>query len=119
MAHALLRWGEIQKARALFDDNLQKTQSAGLMIALIFTIEGVASLYVAQGYPERATQLFAWADAMRDKMGDRRPPVEQNSVEKDLSIIRAKLSNETFTSLYAEGQAMTTEEATALALQEL
>jgi hypothetical protein len=55
---------------------------------------------------------------MRDKMGDHRPPVEQNSVERDLSIIRSKLSDETFTSLYAEGLAMTTEQAINLALQE-
>jgi hypothetical protein len=89
-----------------------------MIIALVFAIEGLASLHVTQNKPERAIQLFAWTDAMRDKMGDRRPPVEQNSVERDLAVIRSKLSDETFTSLYAEGQAMTTEQAINLALQE-
>src|SRR6185503_16232359 len=118
MAYAVLRQGDIQKARALFGDNIQGTQKANLTIALVYTVEGLASLYVDQSQPERATQLFAWADAMRDQIGDHRPPIEQASVERDLEVLRSQLNDSDFVRLTAEGQRLTVEEAMALALQE-
>ena len=63
-------------------------------------------------------QLFAWADAMREKIGDHRPPVEQDSVERDLAVIHSQLDDAEFAKLSAEGRAMTTEQAIALALEE-
>jgi hypothetical protein len=60
-------------------------------------------------------QLFAWADAMREKMGDHRPPVEQDSVEKDLAVIHSKLDDTEFEKLSAEGRTITIEQAIALA----
>jgi predicted ATPase/class 3 adenylate cyclase len=118
MAHAVLRQGDIQKARALFADNIQSTQKANLTIALVYTVEGLASLSVNQSQPEHAAQLFAWADAMRDTIGDHRPPVEQTSIERDLAVIHSKLNDEEYSKFYTEGSTMTTEQAIALALEE-
>ena len=92
-------------------------QKADLMIGLVFAMEGLASLHVNQGQAERAAQLFAWADAMREKMGDPRPPVEQASVESDLAVIHSKLTIHEFTHLSAEGRTMTMEQAIELALK--
>jgi predicted ATPase/class 3 adenylate cyclase len=116
MAYVVLRQGNIEKARALFADNIQTTQKAGLTIALVYTIEGVASLYVNQNQPKHAAQLFAWADAMREKIGDHRPPVEQASVERDLAVIRSQLDDPEFETLSAQGSSMIVEQAIALAL---
>ena len=117
-AYAVLRQGDIQKARALFADNIQNTQKANLTIALVYTIEGLASLYVSQNQPEHAAQLFAWTDAMRNNIGDHRPPIEQASVERDLSVIHSKLNDAEFANLSAQGRTMTVEHAIALALEE-
>jgi predicted ATPase len=119
MAYAILRQGDIQQARKLFEDGIQRAQKADSMIALVFAVEGLASLNLQHGKAERAAQLFAWADAMRDKIGDHRPPVEQTSVERDLAVIHSKLSDTEFARLSVEGQAMTVEQAIALALDEL
>jgi hypothetical protein len=78
----------------------------------------LASLNVNQNQPERATQFFAWADTMREKIGDVRPPIEQASVDKDLAIIHSKIDDAEFTRLSAEGRTMTVEQAIALALEE-
>lgn len=118
LAYAILRQGEIQRAFSLFEDSIRNTQKAGFMIALIYAMEGLASLNVNQEQPERAAQLFAWADTMREKISNPRPPVEQNSVEKDLAVIQSKLSDAEFTHLSAEGRTMTVEQAIALALEE-
>jgi len=85
---------------------------------LVFAVEGLAKLNLNQGQPERAAQLFAWADAMRDQIGDHRPPVEHASVEKDLAVIHSKLNDAEFEKLSTAGRAMTTEQAIALASEE-
>src|SRR6185436_2599778 len=119
MAQAILREGDIQKARALFADNIHSTQKANLTIALVYTIEGLASLHASQAHLEHAAQLFAWSDAMREKMGDHRPPIEQASVERDLSVIHSKVDDTEFAKLSAEGRAMTQDQAIVYALKEL
>jgi predicted ATPase/class 3 adenylate cyclase len=119
MAYPVFRQGDVQKARALFAANIQSTQKANLTIALVYTIEGVASLHVNQNQPERAARLFAWTDAMRQRIGDHRPPMEQASVERDLAVIHSKLTDSDFANLSTEGKAMTIDEAIALALEEL
>jgi DNA-binding CsgD family transcriptional regulator len=117
MAYAVLRQGDIQQARALFADSIHNTCQAGLTGALVFAVEGVASLNVNQGQLGRAARLFAWTDAMREQIGDQRPPVEQNSVDKDLAIIHAQLNNAEFAKVAEEGRAMTMEQAIAIALE--
>ena len=119
MAYAVLRQGHIHKAHELFANGIHDMQKANLVIGLVFAIEGIASLHVNQGQAERAAQLFAWTNAMREKMGDHRPPVEQASIERDVAMICAKIDGTEFTRLLGEGQAMTTEQAIALALEEM
>jgi hypothetical protein len=117
MAYTILRQGDIEKARELFENGIRGMQQAGLVIGLVFAVEGIASLYVNQGKIQGAARLFAWADAMREKIGDPRPPVEQVSVERDLGTVRSQLGNATFADLSEEGQMMTVEEAIAVVLE--
>ena len=92
-------------------------RKADLMIGLVYALEGLASLYVTQGQVERAARLFAWTDAMREKLGDHRPPVEQNSVENDLAVIRSKVDENEFANFSAEARTMTVKQANYFALQ--
>ena len=116
-AYAVLRQGDIHKAHLLFANGIHDMQKANLLIGLVFAMEGLASLQVNQGQAERGVQLFAWADALREKLGDPRPPVEQASVERDLAIIRSKVDEGEFTRLSTEGRTMTVEQAIDFALQ--
>lgn len=117
MAHTLLRLGEIQRACEMFRTMIVRTHKANFVIALVYAIEGIASLHVSQNQPERAARLFAWADVMRVQIGDHRPPVEQTSVEKDLAILRTNLGEMELSKLAAEGSTMTMEQAVTLALE--
>ena len=117
MAYTLLRQGAIGQARELFEECIQRAYKADWRINLVFAVEGIASLNVNQGQSERALRLFAWTDTMRDEIGDQRPPVEQNSIERDLTVIHSKLDDAEFAKLSAEGRTMTFEQAIALALE--
>lgn len=118
MAYAILRQGGMQRARELFENGIRGMQKAGLVIGIVFAVEGLASLYVHRSENHRATKLFAWATAMREMLGDPRPPVEQASMERDLQGVRSKLEDKEFTALLKEGQSMTIEEAVAIALEQ-
>jgi predicted ATPase/class 3 adenylate cyclase len=117
LAYTVLRQGDIQRAHSMFEDSIEHTREAGLTIALVFAIEGLASLNVHQNQLERAAKLFAWADAMRLQIGDLHPLVEQNSVERDLAVIHARIDDIECARLSAEGRSMTVEEAIILALE--
>jgi len=118
MAYAVLRQGDIHKAHLLFANGIHDMQKANLLIGLVFAMEGLASLHVKQGQIQRAIPLFAWANTMREKIGDPRPPVEQASVERDLAIILSKIDKSEFANFSADGLTMTVEQAIALALEE-
>lgn len=115
-AYAIFRQGVIPQAREMFEDCIRSAQEAGLTMAVVFAVEGMASLNVSQGHLECAMQLFAWTDAMREEIGDTRPSVEKASVEKDLEVIRSKIDIMEITHLSVEGRSMTVEQAIHLAL---
>jgi predicted ATPase/class 3 adenylate cyclase/DNA-binding CsgD family transcriptional regulator len=119
IAYDLLRQGNLSKANEFFAISTEGFQKARNVIGLVYTLEGFASLCTHQEQLERATRLFAWADAMREKIGDHRPPVEQKSIEKDLAVIHSNLNDPEFAKFSAEGHAMTLEQAIALALEPL
>jgi hypothetical protein len=87
------------------------------MGGLMYGIEGLASLNVIHGQPQRAAQLFAWAEATRKKMNIPRPPLEQKSVDRDLALLRSQWDETEFAKLLEEARAMTIEQAIAFALE--
>ena len=61
--------------------------------------------------------FFAWTNAMREKMENPNPPVEQASIERDLDTIRSRLDEPLFASASAKGMSMTIEQAIADAIE--
>ena len=118
-AYAILRQGDIEHARAQFKICVEGFYNGDSEIGLVYAIEGLASLNVNQEPPERATRLFAWADATREKINDFRPPVERASVEGDLEVVHSRMNDAAFAKAYAEGKIMTVEKSITLALGEL
>jgi tetratricopeptide (TPR) repeat protein len=121
MAYAFAAEGNYRQARKNFEVCLQQfRQNNGFasLIGVVFTIEGLASVYVKTGRLELATRLFAWTDAMREKLNNRRPPVEQGDVAKDITVCIEKLGEAAFSNAYQEGKTMAIEEAMAYALEE-
>jgi hypothetical protein len=55
---------------------------------------------------------------LRQTIDDSRPPVEQANVDHDFALIRAQLDEAVIAAAWAEGQAMTMEQAIAYGLAE-
>ena len=117
MAYALLRQGGISKATEIFQLWLQRSYRSKDIDLVIYTLEGLASLYVNQAQFERAARLFAWTNMMRVNMDNQNPPVEQVSIEKDLGVIHSKLDDAQFADLFTRGRTLTTEQAIGIVLK--
>jgi predicted ATPase/class 3 adenylate cyclase len=118
LAYTCLKQGNFQKAKQLFRVCIQNCQKREDLLGLIFTIEGLASLHLTEGAVQRATRLFAWADGMRAKATDLRPPIEQAAVERSLAELQARLGTKPFAALSAKGSMLTAEQAIAEALED-
>jgi predicted ATPase/DNA-binding XRE family transcriptional regulator len=118
LGYAVLRQGDPARARSLFIEALQSFQEIGSKIGVTLALEGLASLAAAQEQPEQAARLFAWTDAMREKLENPRWPPEQAEVDRDLATIKAQLGEAAFAAAHAAGRAMTLEQAVAYALDE-
>lgn len=119
LGYVALRQGDAARAKRLFEEGQQHLKEIGEMVGVVYALEGLASLATMQEQPERAARIFAWADATREAPGHTRPPVQQADVDRDLATIHSQLDEATFSAVWAEGQAMTLEQAVAYALEEL
>jgi len=113
LAHAAARQGRLAQARARFRESIHRFAEARITIGVAYCMEGLASLALAENQPERAARLLGWADALREAIGDPRPPVEQRAVGGNLAIIHARLDDAAFAAAYAEGQRLTMEQVIA------
>lgn len=78
------------------------------------TTNGLAGVATAQGRPKRAAQLFGAVEALSEKMGVEVSWSAWRTLnERDLATTRGKLGEETFEAAWAEGRAMTFEQAVA------
>ena len=89
------------------------------MNGIASALEGIASLNILIGKPERAARLLGWTDATREKISDPRWRVEQADVDRDIAAIIAKIGNAAFEEANNKGRAMSLDEAVALALEEI
>jgi tetratricopeptide (TPR) repeat protein len=106
LGYVSLRQGHPEQARTLFDRSQKLFVEEDLRLGVAFTLEGLASLSVVDGQPERAAEAFAWADVVRETVGNFRPPIEQAAVDRDLATIRLQISDTAFADALARGRAM-------------
>jgi class 3 adenylate cyclase len=84
---------------------------------LVLFLEETASIIGATGHAERAARLFGAAAALRDALGAPRPAAGRDDYERDLLATGAQLGPRAFAAAWAEGQAMSAEQAIAAALE--
>jgi hypothetical protein len=76
----------------------------------------MAGIWLARGQPMRAARLFGASQALR---GTSAAPVGAVvCYTRDVTSVRAQLDEATFTAAWAEGEALTLEQAIAYALRE-
>lgn len=85
-------------------------------MGIIHSLEGFAGLAAAQARPQRALRLAGAAASLREAIGAPLSPTEHARLEHRLEAARQTLSEAVGTELWAEGRAMTLEQASTYAL---
>jgi predicted ATPase/transcriptional regulator with XRE-family HTH domain/Flp pilus assembly protein TadD len=109
--------GDYCEARALYSNGLSVLAQVGKKMVIADCLEGLASVAGKQGEPERAGRLFGAAERLREITGVPLTPSERPYYDRYLAAAREQLDEEQWNAAWAEGRAMTLEEAVASALE--
>ncbi len=117
MAEVLCMLGKVEAARgdhalarALYEDSLAIAQEIGDKELIASGLQGLASVVAMQGERAWATRLWGTAQALREAIGAPLQPIEWADYEQAVGTTRDHLGEETFSSAWAEGRAMTAEQ---------
>lgn len=108
---AALGGGDRRRAEALCKEALHRAPRPRVMIVTAFHLHASAALAGALKCPARAARLWASAKSLREYIGAALSPVERRTYEPYIAEARAGLGEAAWKEAWAEGEAMTAEEA--------
>jgi predicted ATPase/DNA-binding CsgD family transcriptional regulator len=105
--------GDYTEARTLYEESLAIGRELVDNLSIAFSLEGLADVVVAQEDPVWAAQLWGTAEALRESMAAPIPPVYRAAYDRSVASAHAQLGEKAFAAAWAEGRAMTPEQALA------
>ena len=114
-----LHGGDYRKAKALFGESLKLSKEYGNKNGMAISLAGFASVLEMTGKPEQAAQLFGAVESLLEGIGmaGRMDPSDQKEFAHYVAAARGQLDEAAFAKAWAEGRAMTLEQAVEFALQ--
>lgn len=110
-----LALGDVNAARARQKESLTIFHELGDRWGLSHPFAGFASLAASEGQFERAVQLWAVADTLRQAIGSPIPPIERARRDQELEAARQAIGGEdAFNTAWTKGCQLSIEEAVAL-----
>lgn len=118
LGKAKLAAGDYAQASALLKQSLIGLREIGNKFLTANFLYWLGKLVWIQGDPEKATRLLGATEALRQAASLPLPPVEQPDHEHTVASLRSELTEHQFATVWAEGRAMTLEQAIEYALTE-
>jgi DNA-binding CsgD family transcriptional regulator len=107
--------GDRARAEALFTESLRLFQEVGSARGVAEGLEGLAVLACATGAYGRSARLCGAAEAVRDSRHAPVPPADHPAYDQTVATLRTQLDAATFAAAWAEGRAMTPQQAVTAA----
>ena len=117
LAHLERRQDHFAQAKPLYRDTIQEWQKIGHRAAIARELECFAFIAKAQEEEERAAQLFGAAEILRENINIPMLSIEQSEYDRAVNDLRANMDAAAFAKAWAEGRALTMEQAIAVALE--
>ncbi len=117
LAHLERRQGHLSQAKPLYQETIQEWQKIGHRAAIAHELECFAFIAKAQEDDPRAARLFGAAEILRENINIPMMPTERPEYDSEVNDLRANMNEADFAKAWAEGRAMTIEQAIALALE--
>lgn len=115
---ATLNQADYDRASLLMRENLQIAWESDYKLAIQYSFFGLAGVATSRTQPARAARLWGAAEAMGETSGIQLSPLARSHTNYDgyLAAARAGLDEAAFTAAWAEGRAITPEQAVEYAL---
>ena len=115
-----LRRGDTAQAARVFEEGARISGQLGDMLGVAYYVWIFGNVNARSGRPVRAARLWGAAEALREQMGMSfsRYDLAQSGYEQDLAAVRSALDETSFDAAWAEGRAMSPEQAIEYALEE-
>ena len=117
LAHMERELGNYVKAQDLYRETIVSFRDMAQSGAVAHQLECFGFIALAGNQNEHALQLFAAANALREKGGTPMTPDEQVYFDEQLKGLREKMDEIQFDSIWSKGQALTMEQAIEWALE--
>jgi len=111
--------GDYAAARSFFEESFTIWREVPDPWSIAWGLEGLAEVARVQGQVEQAAQLFGAAEALLEAIGVRLDAFDRADYERNVATVRTQLGELAFAQAWAEGRAMTVEQAIAYALENL
>jgi predicted ATPase/DNA-binding XRE family transcriptional regulator len=121
LAQAALSRSDYDGAASLFEEGVTLSEQMRDRANIAYCLEGLAVVANARGEAERSGRLIGAAEGLHEAVG---VPVylyyepHRSRYERTVSAVRSQLGEEAFEAAWAEGRAMTFEQAVAYALED-
>jgi hypothetical protein len=113
-----LHQNDVEQAEASLRDALTLYQELGDPYFMAHCLIGWAGVAGARHQPVRAVRLLGALERMLETIGSRLTPADRDHYDPVYAAARSQLNEAAWAAAWAEGQAMTMEEAIAYALAE-
>jgi tetratricopeptide (TPR) repeat protein len=117
LAHMERELGNYSTALDIYRETITAFRDVAQTGAVAHQLECFGFVSLAQDQIERALQLFAAADALREKGGTPMTPDEQVYFDEQLRSLREKLDPRRYESIWSTGRHLSMEQAVQMALQ--
>ncbi len=108
-----LQEGNVATAGGLFEEGLALLREVNDSWSIAVCLQSIGVTVAAQGWLAEAARLWGAAEGLCAQLRVPQPPTERASVARAATTARAELGEEAFTLAWAEGRAMTPEQAVA------
>lgn len=111
LGFVVLYLGDDRLAATYFEESLPLNQKLGNPSDIAVSLIGFAGVFARQGQPERATRLFGAVEALNEAIHSHLEYIDCIEAERSLAVARTHLDEATFATAWAEGRAMTLDQA--------
>jgi hypothetical protein len=117
LAHIERYEGHFDKAEAMYRETLPEWQRIGHRAAIAHQLECFGAIAIFREQDQRAAHLFGAAEVLREKIKIPMTQPERQEYERVIASLREGMDKDAFTSAWAEGRAMSMEQAIQFALE--
>ena len=119
LGQVALAEGDIQLARHTFGESLELSREVGNRLLIANVLRHLGQLSLATAAPRRSAQLFGAAEQLREQVSwNRASAFEREEYEAALSRLMTLLNAEGLSAAWAEGRAMSMDDAISYALSD-